>query len=547
MTTRRAYSEVAAELPRFNNRVWTRRVTGMPQHRIQTNQQTGNNQVRQNVGYNNNFRNHCGNQGNIRHKPDSYHGYNGHNNHRVITDNVDFGKITKALFRKCQLTHHDTNWESLPHNLAKQFQESFRMITPPNPGTSLTDELNAIHDRLSQDVLDAVHKHLRLSKLETDLTLRNLNPKNGDQAAFIAERQLSRFGKKMTKTFVKPLILEGLSILGDNFVISPVADFIEPMHDSIVQPIVLPTIVLPSSVLPVTSTPRLAPRCLEFPAKMDSVEVVPHTPKRAREEEVVEESSPQLEITSSKSKLTCVPPKKKFITSNTLDESGNEELDSIVQYISDDQVNITPVSRSASRDPSHRFSSKSTRIAPTNVTICNHTHTAGDRKDSWSLTLHKNCNTLVIGDSNLKLATYIPKLWSVSSYSGMHFKHLADVIDTYKGDPPKNVVFTVGINHRGDDFKSITSPQMDKVKDSIDKMFPQANVYAVGISTNSCISNHNENIDHINHKLLCMFTTNFIPKLNKLDVCINRADGFGIHHLKPTVDLVINSIKKRLN
>jgi len=197
---------------------------------------------------------------------------------------------------------------------------------------------------------------------------------------------------------------------------------------------------------------------------MDLIEVVPHTPKRAREEEVGEEGSPELEITSYKPKLTCVSPRKKFITSNTLDKSGNEDLDLTVRLISDDRVKSTPVSRSASRDTSHKFSSTSVRTTPTNITLGSHTHFASDKKDSWSLTLHKNCDTLVIGDSNLKLVRQVPKLWSVSSFSGMHFKNLADVIDTYKGDSPKNIVFTVGINHRENDFESVTSPQMDRIR-----------------------------------------------------------------------------------
>jgi len=90
--------------------------------------------VRRNVGYNNNFNNYYNKQSNARHSSDNHHGYrNGQNNHRVFTDNVDFGKITKALFRKFQLAHHDTNWETLPQSIVEQFQESFRMIIPPNP------------------------------------------------------------------------------------------------------------------------------------------------------------------------------------------------------------------------------------------------------------------------------------------------------------------------------------------------------------------------------------------------------------------------------
>jgi len=81
------------------------------------------------------------------------------------------------------------------------------------------------------------------------LTLLHLNPKNGDHAAFIAERQLSWFGKKMPRAFVKSILLEGLAILGDKFVIAPVADLIELIDD---------IVVLPRTVLPVTSTPRLA-------------------------------------------------------------------------------------------------------------------------------------------------------------------------------------------------------------------------------------------------------------------------------------------------
>jgi len=87
-----------------------------------------------------------------------------------------------------------------------------------------------------------------------------------------------------------------------------------------------------------------------------------------------------------------------------------------------------------------------------------------------------------------------------------------------------NVVFIVGINHRSDSFYNLTMLDIDKVKINMLKMFPVAQLYAVGLSTNGLCNDDNENMANFNDKLQTMFKPNFVKQLNTLEVIIDEKD-----------------------
>jgi len=151
-------------------------------------------------------------------------------------------------------------------------------------------------------------------------------------------------------------------------------------------------------------------------------------------------------------------------------------------------------------------------------------------------------------DSNLKLVRNIPDDWCVAVYPVMKFESLAHIIDTYTGQVPLNVVFIVGINNRSDNFNNQTTLDIDEVKINMLKMFPGAQLYAVGLSTNGLCNDDNENMANINVKLQKMFKLNFVKQLNTLEVIMDEKDKkYKIHYTQGTVDKVFSSIINRLN
>jgi len=184
------------------------------------------------------------------------------------------------------------------------------MIKPPRPIPALSDWLNEIKELAKQNILLTVQDHLEISMLDTDEILKTLNPKNGDQAAYVAERQLTRFGKKMTRNFIKSTLLQGLDILGTK------------THT--------PAVKLAKQV----SLEK------EFPA-MESTGFEPslmsHTPKRQIEEEDedIEDNSPLPPLlTPTPSTIKAANNHKKiFRSNNTLGKLEDQELDKTVAYI----------------------------------------------------------------------------------------------------------------------------------------------------------------------------------------------------------------------
>jgi len=158
-----------------------------------------------------------------------------------------------------------------------------------------------------QNILLPVQDHLEISMLDTDEILKTLNPKDGDQAAYVAERQLTRFGKKMTRNFIRSTLVQGLDILG----IKTHTPAVEQVKQVSLEK--------------------------EFPA-MESTgfepSLISHTPKRRREKEDEDlEDDSQLPpiLTPTPSTIKAANNHKKiFRSSNTLSKLEDQELDKTV-------------------------------------------------------------------------------------------------------------------------------------------------------------------------------------------------------------------------
>ena len=134
---------------------------------------------------------------------------------RYTPINEGFTTIVKLLFRYVQLSHHFNNWESLPNNINRDLEKLFGSIKPPCPSHKIDLNLKTLKEKTKADMVVILTQHIQDSLSDTVHALGAIPyNKDCDQAAHIAQQQLKRFGKRMTRDFIHMALLQGLDTLG---------------------------------------------------------------------------------------------------------------------------------------------------------------------------------------------------------------------------------------------------------------------------------------------------------------------------------------------
>jgi hypothetical protein len=166
------------------------------------------------------------------------------------------------------------------------------------------------------------------------------------------------------------------------------------------------------------------------------------------------------------------------------------------------------------------------------------------KKTEWELNIHKQPTTLILGDSNMKLARNIPDDWEIHAYPGAYLSHAAILLQT-KDLPEsiKNIVVAVGVNNRSWKYTVSTKPDLTRVGTRAKAL--GGRVHFLGISTSGLPSFQDTNIKQLNTDARSSFGRNYIHPLPTEQVIIAPSDP--IHHDQSTVDRIIDSIKCHLN
>jgi hypothetical protein len=170
------------------------------------------------------------------------------------------------------------------------------------------------------------------------------------------------------------------------------------------------------------------------------------------------------------------------------------------------------------------------------------------KKNAWELKIHKQPTTLILGDSNMRLARNIPDDWEIHAYPGAYLKHAANLLQPNKQpnklpDSIKNIVVAVGVNNRSWVYARSTKPDLTRVGTRAKAL--GGRVHFLGISTSGLSSDEDANIKQLNTDARSSFGRNFIHPLPTEQVIIAPSDP--IHHDQSTVDRIIDSIKCHLN
>ena len=164
-------------------------------------------------------------------------------------------------------------------------------------------------------------------------------------------------------------------------------------------------------------------------------------------------------------------------------------------------------------------------------------------KSQWSLTVKPQTKTVVIADSNFRLATHLPADWEVHVYPGMNLIQTNNVILASNINTSKNiqhVVVSSGMNNRGWSFNNVLT-DINKVHSSLEKL--RCTGHFVGISTPPEIpETEKETINKINNHARHRFNKNYIQPLPLNEVSVSPNDKFKIHYDHFTVEKICSGI-----
>ena len=186
--------------------------------------------------------------------------------------------------------------------------------------------------------------------------------------------------------------------------------------------------------------------------------------------------------------------------------------------------------------------SRTRQNIPQNLRI----HLEKDKKlrRNWQIIPMSETNIIVIGDSNMRLATPPQNNWEIHCFPGANLAHVVDILKASKFPPQiKDIVITVGINHRNWDFKSSTSVEVRKILAILRDM--NVRYHFAGVSTTDKLTTQEmKNIKDLNEDLQQRLRKYYIKPLPVEDTIVQHDN---IHHTEETVTKIILIICQHLD
>ena len=390
----------------------------------------------------------------------------GPRNEAPTSSNPDFALICKGLFRFVQLSHHRTNWTSLPQSIGRAISKITDNIRPPMPTSTLTDELAALSMDYSQKITRAVQRHIDQSKVSTEQDLLKLSPQDLSAAVSVANKQLvSKLGKRIAATTQKRLLEEASAMVGLGRTTS--------CADRQVQTPSVAATDMPDDQRETTScttrqvqTPSVA--ATDMPDDQRKTTSCTARQVQAPSVDLQEDSNPGERPPRALSSTGLILIDSISGSEESEDEEPPGNLTGPVRPISP-LISGTPGKRprdqglspeTVSPTESNPYGSPRRKglPCPKRYKTVNTVHRKMDA-DPNTVHINRDCRVLILGDSQVKNLTPLPACFQIESFSGAGLEWMTDVI---KGldlpDHVEDIVLAAGFNHRTLDFDRRTAP-----------------------------------------------------------------------------------------
>lgn len=409
------------------------------------------------------------------------------------SNNDDFATVTKTLYRLVQLRHHETNWNALPASISSRLKSLADDIKPPASDDDFRTAMADLTTQFGESIRQLVNQHLRAKVVQTEVAAGRLNDADIDRAKEVATKYINtRLGKRLPENRRATLLQQAANSIG--------------IHR---QP-----------------PPRSSPD-RQQPDQDGWTEI---------------ESKQRTTITDSTRKRPApgqgqgqaIKVSNRF---QSLSDSDTNEMED-----DDNSVRSTPPSQNQRRLKKFRQSSDR-RQTKAGVNVYE-----GSKFD-WLVEPKDDTTTVVIGDSNLKGISVIPKNWEVHSLPGARLSHVVGAISRLDTITQQvNVVVHVGINHRtkvdsrtDDDLADLANELKDN--SAIGKLFFAGTSIAVTLPEDEA-----KNVHLFNDKVRkFIHDSNYIPPLSVGEVDINEHDSYGIHYTTKTADRIMHNIEEFVN
>ena len=320
------------------------------------------------------------------------------------------GALIHYFFMFVKLTHHLRNWTSTPSSLRKKATQFCADLHPPSASDKLRESYNATAEMFLDRIQTLTYEHL-LSELES------LHPPSTKTLT----KQDIESAKREAATRLKNTYRRKLSSQDmDHWLNDAAKDiFIEPLHS---VPAAKTNETLGASI-ETTNPFSILDEDTESKA-METGAPEPHPgSKRTRADSSDRRS---VSDTPKKQKSSSSPPSAQFRGRTTT--------------VTSTPVNSAPTASAIphSAPGSHKADVR-TIVAPSGLR-----HSAGYRVNTGAM----NTETVIIGDSNLRVWKDYPDNWTVICHPGLRLSRALDLINKSVNDIPPNVkeiIITSGI------------------------------------------------------------------------------------------------------
>lgn len=503
------------------------------------------------------------------------------------------GELTSPeflIFKNVQLRYHTGLWSNLPRSIEKNLDNVFDHVTPPLPDQDLRDRLKYINDTTKAQLLAVVQQHLKKKKQEAKTKLNRLEKRDVDNALDAARTRIrKRFGRKLDGRQVDRLLTEeredvrdetevveggagppgsqheipvmigvqagawsaaargSKRVASESFSDLPTHNRFTPLEEN--EPAALsaegewPPISPPRPqhkrpARQATPTPQGQGSSLEDGGKQERREATGGQIilTLGTEEEVVMEEGGDGETTNigpEREAGSELPPKtpNPSLTITPL-------LPTLAQQpTSSDPRTLRPEPRPSSSQPALIRRADGPPVGPRMDRLTIHDSKA---KSMWSIgTLLPTTDTLIIADSQFRLAREIPADWEIHVFPGANLCHASGIAQKL---PPKkipNIVAHVGINNRGCAWENSAHTDLGKFLSNLAKATPNPAFCGIAIpegfppKEKTLLRQIN---DHARIRSKCQY----VEPVPTDQVSVSPD---GLHYKQETVDKILDNIK----
>ena len=463
--------------------------------------------------------------------------------------NRDYQELIHCLFKSLQLKHHQSNWTDLPNKIAQQIDTIFENIVPPMPDRDFHKSLQEVRNSTKTNILLTVQEHISKKQDTIEGFLVNLNPEDAEYAGRVAkERFVRQTGRKRPHQVINKWLLETFKKVEDTQRIK--ASYNVQAQENVNDNWVVATTGRKRKATVTTPTTiSLSNRFTELGEEGDETD-------RSSEEEfppLQAHTAPAHKRTNNRSS-----PYRRDIETR-LEETSHDSLTEMeetsinsenipecsIRPVLDEERNNTNTAIVDSQI--YKEQNKNQQQVSNSQPILNQLskpiiHTE-DIKANWNLKIKPQTKTIVLADSNFRLATQLPADWEIHVYPGANITNIHKLIkSTPIPETLKTLIIAVGINNKAWAPAS-TTIEINKLFSVTERL--HCATHYVGVSIPSGLNEREKNnINFINKYAEQKCIKNFIKPLNDHEVSVSPNDSFKIHYDQNTINKICTKITR---